>query len=362
MRRLLPSRTAVTAAVALVVVAVGGVVTPTAASAPAWAEEPASTVSWSVSPADATGPDGRSRVELELDPGASVTEHLAVHNLGEEQVTFAITAADGYLTSTGRFNMLPSDQESVGAGTWIEVADSVTVDPGEVSVVPFTVAVPEGATPGDHAAGIAASIVSTSTGDGASVGVESRVGFRVMTRVKGELAPSVALAADGAYVLSWNPFQPGRLELTGVVENTGNVALAVLATAESGGTSIPPTGFEAEDGAAGEAGGPPSADLLPGEQRAVTFAVPAVWPLGPVNVPVAVEATAVGPDGAALAVQPVTETVTVWALPLPQLVLLVALALIVLGLVLGRRRRTAKIDRLVEDAREAGRREALDQG
>ncbi|WP_156997166.1 hypothetical protein [Agromyces aureus] len=44
----------------------------------------------------------RSRVELELGPGASATEHLAVHDLGDEAVTFAITASDGYLTSARR--------------------------------------------------------------------------------------------------------------------------------------------------------------------------------------------------------------------------------------------------------------------
>ncbi|WP_200921764.1 WxL protein peptidoglycan domain-containing protein [Agromyces sp. Leaf222] len=346
------------AAAALIVVGALATSAASPASASVSAEESAPAVTWSVAPADATGPDGRSRVELELDPGASATEHLAVHNLGDEEVTFAITAADGYLTSTGRFNMLPSDQESVDAGAWISVADSVTVAPGATSIVPFTVAVPADATPGDHAAGVAASILSTSTGDGARVGVESRVGFRVMTRVTGELAPAVALAADGRYVISWNPFQPGRLEVTGVVENAGNVALAVEGAVESGGDRIPATGFEAD---ASGAAGPTSADLLPGEQRTLTFTIPAVWPIGPVTVPVVADATAVGPDGTQLAVHPATETVIVWALPLPQLVLLLALGLIVLGLALGRRRRTSKVDRLVEDAREAGRREVLDK-
>ncbi|MGI9822316.1 WxL protein peptidoglycan domain-containing protein [Agromyces sp. Marseille-Q5079] len=359
MRRFL--RTGVpTSGARAVVLAFAGVVCALAvvAGSPvsAWAEETPASVSWSVSPADATGPDGRSRVELDLDPGASATEHLAVHNLGDEAVTFAITAADGYLTSTGRFNMLPSDQDSVDAGTWISVADSVTIAAGSTAIVPFTVAVPENATPGDHAAGIAASVVSTSTGDGARVGVESRVGFRVMTRVTGELAPAVALAADGRYVISWNPFRPGRLEVTGVIENTGNVALAIEGAVESGGERIAATGFEADESGAA---GPTSADLLPGEERTLAFGVPAVWPLGVVTVPVTVEATAVGPDGTETVADRAERTVTVWALPLPQSVLLVAVALIVLGIALGRRRRSARIDRLVEDAREEGRRAAL---
>ncbi|ANJ28194.1 WxL protein peptidoglycan domain-containing protein [Agromyces aureus] len=352
MHRPLPAL--VVAAASAVLAVAGALATSVAAPVSASAEE-GGTVTWSVSPANAEGPDGRSRVDLELDPGASATEHLAVRNLGDEQVTFAITAADGYLTSTGRFNMLPSDQPSVDAGTWISVADEVAVAPGATAVLPFTVTVPEDATPGDHAAGIAASITTTSSGDGAQVGVESRVGFRVMTRVTGELEASVALDADGAYDISWNPFQPGQLEVTGVVENTGNVAVAIVGAAEFGGARIAPTGFEADDSGAG---GPTSADLLPGERRTLSFSIPDVWPLGPVTVPVTVEATAVGPDGADVTVQPVSQDVTVWALPVSQLVLLLAVALIVLGLLVGRRRRTAKVDRLVADAREAGRREA----
>jgi hypothetical protein len=97
-------------------------------------------------------------------------------------VTLRISAADGYFQENGRFSMLPSDKESVDAGLWIEVQDEVTVGAGETVIVPFTTTVPENATPGDHAAGIAASVLSQQVEeDGAMAGVESRVGFRVMT-------------------------------------------------------------------------------------------------------------------------------------------------------------------------------------
>ena len=126
------------------------------AAAAAEETETESSVTWAMSPADESGPDGRSWVELELDPGASATEHLAVRNFGDREVTFAITAADGYFTPTGRFNMLPSDATSVDAGTWISVDDQVTVAPGGTAALPFTVEVPDDATPGDHAARMAA--------------------------------------------------------------------------------------------------------------------------------------------------------------------------------------------------------------
>ncbi|GAA1937867.1 DUF916 domain-containing protein [Agromyces allii] len=357
MRRRPALRAAAVIAAVTAAIATGPVLAPVAA----FAEDGAPAVTWSVSPSDepgdeqgaergaARGADGRAGIELELDPGATATEHLVVRNLGEEEVRFTLTAADGYLTSTGRFNMLPSDQVSVDAGSWISLDPDVVVPAGGSSVVPFTVTVPDDATPGDHAAGVAASITALSRGDGATVGVESRVGFRVTTRVTGEIAPGLTVVGDGGYRISWNPFAPGSAEVTAELANTGNVRLAVDPTLTSGGRSI----------SAGGLGSGQTTELLPGDRRTVRFAVPEVWPLGPIALPVRVEATTVGPDGTGSALEPVSRTVTVWALPLPQLAVLLALVLIAVGLAKGRSRQAERLDRLVAAAREAGRREAL---
>jgi len=58
-------------------------------------------------------------------------------------------------------------------------------------------------------------VLSTSvSGDGANVGVESRVGFRVMTRVTGELVPSAALTrASGSYRLGQHVAQPAAARI-----------------------------------------------------------------------------------------------------------------------------------------------------
>src|SRR5215217_7145419 len=55
-------------------------------------------ITWSVAPADASGPDGRRVVDLELEPGERVVDHVAVSNHSATEVTFALTANDGYLT------------------------------------------------------------------------------------------------------------------------------------------------------------------------------------------------------------------------------------------------------------------------
>ncbi|GGR13756.1 DUF916 domain-containing protein [Agromyces mediolanus] len=306
-------------------------------------------VTWSVAPATEQGADGRAWVELELDPGATVTEHLAVRNLGDAPVVFALGAADGYFTPSGRFNMLASDAESVDAGTWIALPETVEVAAGGTAVVPFTVTVPERATPGDHAAGVAASITSVAEGDGATLGVESRVGFRVMTRVSGELEPGLAVAAGGGYRLSWNPFAPGAIELSAELENTGNVRLALDPSAEAGGARRTADGV-----AEGQ-----RVELLPGERRTVRFTMPAVWPTVLAGAVLRVEGGAIDPSGEAAGIDPVVREVTIWALPVPQLAVLAGAALLALGILLGRRRSRARLERLLEDAHHAGRREAL---
>ncbi|MEF3402480.1 WxL protein peptidoglycan domain-containing protein [Agromyces sp. CCNWLW203] len=318
------------------------------AAAAAEETETESSVTWAMSPADESGPDGRSWVELELDPGATATEHLAVRNFGDRDVTFAITAADGYFTPTGRFNMLPSDAESVDAGTWISVDEQVTVAPGGTAVLPFTIEVPGDATPGDHAAGIAASIYTESAGDGAGLGVESRVGFRVMTRVTGVVQPGLVVTPAPDYVTSWNPFEPGRVELEYLLENTGNVRLTVSGSVEHGGAVYPAPDTEQAQ----------PIELLPGDRRTLSIQVPDVWPTVFVALPLTITQGVITPDGEASELDPMEVEVAVWAIPWPQLLIVLALALMITGLFWGRRRRTKQIEHLVDQAREAGRREA----
>lgn len=305
-------------------------------------------VTWSVSPADEQGPLKQSWVELELDPGSTAERHLAVRNLGDRDVTFAITAADGYFTDKGRFNMLPADATSVAAGTWIAVQGKVTVAAGGTAIVPFTVAVPDDATPGDHAAGIAASIYSQGAQEGSQVSVESRVGFRVMTRVKGELSPQLAVSPRGQYDMTWNPFAPGAATVDVDLENTGNVRLKVSA-ATAGGTQ------PGQDAKSGEA---PAQELLPGDKRTITLKVADVWPLGPVTVPVTVAQDVVTASGSVESMAPVVHEATIWAMPWPQLMVFLAVLLLVFGLFWGQKRRKKQMELLVVQARESGRLEA----
>jgi hypothetical protein len=303
-------------------------------------------IRWSVSPSDANGPDGRTAAEHTLDPGESVEDFFAVRNVSDADVTFALTAADGFFTRNGRFDILASGEESVDSGTWITVPEAVSVPAGETVVVPYRLEVPDQAEPGDHAAGITASVLSIGAADdGTSVGVESRVGFRVLTRVTGEITPVAELTAvDGSYGLSWNPFRPGEITVSFEVVNEGNTRLLVGGRAAAGGgVSVFPA-----DGTAQE--------LLPGDERPFTAVIDGVWPLFLVPTTVTVAAESVTMDGASSEVAPVRAEISVWAVPWPQLAVLVGVALVVGAVIGGRLRSRRRLNALLAQAREEGRR------
>lgn len=303
---------------------------PSASAAPA--------LTWAVRPADGAGPDGRRWVDASVEPGTSHADRLAVSNFSREAVVFTLAAADGYFTKAGSFTLKRPDEENTGAGTWIAFDQpTVRVEAGATVVVPFTVTVPANATPGDHAAGVAAGMVIAGTDvSGSAVGVNSRVGFRVMLHVAGEARADVAARdVEASYDLSWNPFRAGTVRVTGVAENAGNTLVHLSGSVETAGHSTQ-TG---------------NRDLLPGERASLASTVGGVWPLGPVEVVVTVHGTPAD-DGIAAVVH--RETVTVWAVPLPQLIVLSALVGIVLGALALRRRNRMHWEARIAAAREEG--------
>ncbi|MET7751276.1 DUF916 domain-containing protein [Micromonospora sp. NPDC005367] len=303
------------------------------------------TLTWAVQPADEKGPDGRRWVEVALDPGQVVTEHLAVRNFSDGPVVFALKAADGYLTDKGRFNMLPSNRASVDGGTWIEVQETVTVGPKQTKVVPFTITVPRDATPGDHPAGIAATVTSS----GGTVAVESRVGFRVMMRATGTVTAALAIGDVAArYERSWNPFSAGTVHVTYTATNDGNVAVTGngrVTAAELFGLAEPKARTAV-------------AELLPGGSRRAEARVAGVWGLGPVRTTVEAVPSVLAGDAAGAEMRPGSATVTVWVLPWPQLALVVVLAALVIACRIVVRRRRRRLAQLLAQARDEGRAEA----
>lgn len=290
---------------------------------------------WSVVPAGADGPDGRGVIDLELAGGQQVIEHVAVINRSPQPVDFAVDANDGYLTSKGYFDMRPSDATPADGGAWLEVPDKVTVAAGATSVVPVKVSIPRNATPGDHPAGVTASLETVS----GQVRVQNRVGVRLNIRVTGDYVAKVAVTGvRSAYTGSWNPFTAGSVEVTYTVTNVGNVRLVA-------DSRIRTSTFAGENSRR-DTSAARTREIMPGGSRTFVARVPGAWPLGPIGTTVTAIPSPAGRPLTDLTAEQVAVGTTVWALPWPQLVLLVLLALVlpaVRVIAAWRRRRIAKL-------------------
>lgn len=135
---------------------------------------------------------------------------------------------------SGRLTVPAAGTPASGAGAWLAVASdrpggtTVRVPARSHRILPMHLQVPADATPGDHVAGIIASLTAIGRGGDVNVALDQRVGIRVFIRVAGELDPALnvdALHTD--FHPSLNPVGPGSATVRYRVRNTGNVALGV---------------------------------------------------------------------------------------------------------------------------------------
>ncbi len=181
-------------------------------------------------PASETGPDNRPNFTYELSPGDEYVDYFSIRNLGNSPLDLNIYATDAFTNDSGGFDLLAGDANPRDVGSWIELdVSQVTIAPGELRVVPFTLTVPRDADVGDHAGGIVATLTTDpapDNGPGSQVRVEYRVGSRVYLRVAGEVAPELAIEdLNVAQDWSWNPFGGRDVQVKYTVRNTGNVRM-----------------------------------------------------------------------------------------------------------------------------------------
>ncbi|MDH6519168.1 hypothetical protein M2163_003847 [Streptomyces sp. SAI-135] len=185
--------------------------------------------SWSVYPA-ASRIAARLYFYLSADPGQTIDDKVVVSNRTGEPLTFRLYAADAYNTARdGGFAVRTVAERQRGVGAWAKPAKSrVTVPPHGRITVPFTLAVPEGAEPGDHAGALVALDERVDKGDGAvALGVQRAVAARIYLRVGGPTVP--AIAVEDVRVSHHQPLVPGLGDsgatISYTLRNTGNVTL-----------------------------------------------------------------------------------------------------------------------------------------
>jgi hypothetical protein len=189
-------------------------------------------VTWSVEPSQ-TADGSRRAFDYSVDPGTQIVDSFVVTNSGQTSAEFLIYATDAINDpDTGAFGLLNRAEKPTDLGSWITTStDKLTIDPGMQAIIPFNLLIPSDATPGDHTAGVIASVLTKGESNGAAVQLEQRVAARVYMRVSGDIAPAVEVSgATAGFTAEINPFAPGIVVLKYNVQNTGNLRVDVNQT------------------------------------------------------------------------------------------------------------------------------------
>lgn len=225
--------------------------------------------------------DGRPYLNFLATPGGTIHDAVAVFNVGTKPVRLAIYAADATDSETGDFTLLSQSAPRTDAASWIRLqlpkSGMITVPPrhgnhyGRV-VVPFTARIPDGATPGDHAAGIIASLSSVSKDkQGARIRFNQRIGVRAYFQLAGAVTPRLAIRHLRVhYARAVNLRGKGDVSLSYVLQNTGNLRLSVSTLAS----------IDRWWGPTIHAYPPGIPDLLPGGKVRMTQTIPDVGGFG----------------------------------------------------------------------------------
>jgi hypothetical protein len=226
---------------------------------------------------------------FDLAPGGSIDDVVTIRNAKPTPKRLALYPADASnVTAGGGFAVTPPSDKPTEVGTWIKLAKTEvvvpaattktdkktnrkTLVPGTVDVK-FTLTVPKGATPGDHAGGIVTLEdkpgQTTTSASGAAIGIQRSLAVRVYTRVSGPLNPQL-LMSD----VKFTHFKPATMPFLGsqgsaVLEytytNTGNVRMTPK-------TEITYKGLLGRNVHASKSTASP--EILPGETITITEAI-----------------------------------------------------------------------------------------
>jgi hypothetical protein len=192
--------------------------------------KPGTNATFGIQPSGPKGVDARSYFTFNATAGAVVVDNVAVTNYSTKPLVLSMYATDAENTMSGDFALLPQTQQPRDIGAWLTLPPYVahlSVPARHRLIVPFRLAVPPSATPGDHVGGVAVTLTSSVTSpSGQRLRLLQSVGARVFLRVSGPLTPRLAVThLTVHYRGSANPAHRGDAVVSYVVANTGNVAL-----------------------------------------------------------------------------------------------------------------------------------------
>ena len=274
---------------------------------PAQPARAAGTDGWAVEPSGPNGTGTRDFFVYQLKPGQSLKDTVGVSNSSDQPLTFRIYARDAFSTpGDASFGLGGEEDKPSDTGSWITLPTDValyTVQPGTRADIPFIITVPPDASPGDHAGGIVAALVSTpeQSTDGAGLNVLQRVGARVYTRVEGPI--SAAMDVTQLKVTYDNSFMAlfggGPATVSYELRNAGNVRLTPQVSVKL----KDPLGRTVQSAQLKNI-----AELLPGASIVVTEQFTGVPPVGRLTAEVTANSFGEGTTS-------VTRADSVWAMP-----------------------------------------------
>ena len=325
------------------------------------------TITWSVIPASATKPDFRSKFSYtNIQPGSTITDHVAVLNRSAQSVAFSIYATDATgTTPANALVLMPAAQTPRDLGSWVTLPKgirrlSIVIPGGKGIIEAFTIAVPRQATPGDHTGGMIASVSFNRTNSkGQLIREDQRIAVPIELRVTGPLHAGLAVESiSTGFNSSLSPFAGGSATVSYTVHNTGNVRM-------TGTQLVSVTGPFGISSTAHLTNLP---TVLPGDSVRFTAQAHGLYPLGPMTAHVRLtQAIPASAPPLALPTGYVTGTASLFAMPWSLLGLIILVIAVAVALWRGRRwqrgRLRSKLEAVADSARvETERRLLGDKG
>lgn len=128
------------------------------------------------------------RLELDGDPGATISSEFKVVNESDSATTY-YTQVENFESKDESGNP-QFVQTKEGLATWISIVGSVVVKPGEQKTIPFTIDIPRNAEPGGYFSSIFVRTTPPAVGGG-EVSIGARLGTLVLLRVNGDIQEGV---------------------------------------------------------------------------------------------------------------------------------------------------------------------------
>jgi hypothetical protein len=269
-----------------------------------------------VSPSTPGRYDNRTYFGYRLAAPSHYGDYVSLNNYSAKPVALSVAAVDLSNAKDGSISAGLSQQDATDAGKWIKLDHSPEVivppqtsaGPGQV-VIPFTVDVPAGTTPGDHAGAIIATLTTISHDKNqTNLKLNQRVGARVLIRVAGALKPNMEITGLSAtYEQTINPFGKGKAKVHYTIKNTGNTILgakqSVTISDKFGDHRVPASDT------------PEIPLLLPGKSATMQFTVSDVRPLIFEKLTVKVTPLVQSSDQSSVHIGAVTASTTFLAVP-----------------------------------------------